>query len=74
MNEQTRSISPHSIKPVGRPNFATAETFVLPHGPAGDDPVEMIGDRLELGAPKATVVGDPSPHAGCDQACEIVQR
>jgi hypothetical protein len=74
MHEQPQPIPLHTAMPGERLTLVTAQAFVFPHGPTNDNPVEVFCDRLELRAPKATVIAYPPPNLGRHKADQIVQR
>ena len=73
MCEQSRLSPLHTIEPDESSGLMTAQALVFPHGPTDDDPVQVIRDRLELRAPKTTVVPHPSSHASGRHPSEITQ-
>lgn len=74
MYEQT-GVSPlHPVKPGECSRLMNAQALVFPHSPPDYNPVDIFRNRLELRAPKETVVPDPSSYAWRCQPGEIAQR
>ena len=73
MDEQAGLSPLHTVEPIECSGLVTAQALVFPHGPTDDDPVQIIRDRLELRAPKTTVVPHPSTYAKSRHPGEITQ-